>query len=798
MQFQYRVRKKGFSEEHAKPVVPRKSMTLHLETNTAPPAAPPPPAKKQPRKRHLVVKNAETKPAPTPVGQTQLSMDIHVMEEMKQKMSQQMTQQIHQQMQQQKDKYDSQIEHLKHEEAQKRKELQTFMELQERKRNDELKAFTEMHKRDMDTQKKAWLGEQEQKLQDQKKAWEDSCNRAIAEKEAWAKEYQTNLEHQKQSWVHEHEQAFERQKEAWLREQEDKLQRQKQEWMEAQQPSSPPPAAPPVELEKELAPALERYISQVINCSVPTEEPQTRFEQMIGPTIEKLVHKIINADYTEDVIIKTHNDNDNDDDNREDKDDNHSAGSLHYDDVYDFEIDNDSIQNIRSAYTNTVENPLKTKTSAPIRNLMSQTVNPLLTKKDREYMMETANAPQVVANVSPVELDTIYNKTSEEFFDNAMRSNVSLCKKWYTYGKGIEKDIVTDISVHKDSQALVVCGLFSTINMARVNNIALFDMDKKIWDGMKGGVSNMASCVEIHKGIVYVGGVFSQVGSSLETRHIAAYHIATKTWTPVCNELNSECTTMCVDTENDKLYIGGTFTGCNDVHMPYIGVYDIATETWSGLPGGGLNAACRSLCIDQQRKKLYAGGLFTRAGERDVSYIAEYDLTTHEWDDVSYGLQGYCNTLCLHENLLYAGGTFTCTGNEVNANNIACYDLDTKTWTNLREGVNGVCNTVVVDRTGNVFIGGSFTTENEHDTLLNRVGMYDPETQCWKSLDNYYHDTEHYTAKKKRAETGLSGTCKSLFVYNDTLYVGGSFSRAGDIEAGCIARYKIPDCKTEK
>jgi hypothetical protein len=285
----------------------------------------------------------------------------------------------------------------------------------------------------------------------------------------------------------------------------------------------------------------------------------------------------------------------------------------------------------------------------------------------------------------------------------------------------------------------------------------------------------------MHKSNIYVGGVFVTSGDGVSTKHISCFNTETKTWTPLGDGLNAECCTICIDAKYQKLYAGGTFTQSGNIMLPYIGVYNIENDTWERIVNGDLNAPCRTLYLDMNTSILYCGGLFTSIGQNDIHYIAEYTIKNQKWSSLSQGLQGYCNSIYVHENKLYAGGTFTCVGN-----NIAVFNILSREWSNLQYGLNGICNTIVVNNSGNVFVGGSFTCENETDQILNRIAMYNTTNQSWHPLQNYKSETtteEHLI--------GLDSTCKCLFMCNNNLYVAGSFQKAGNIDAGCIAKYKI-------
>jgi len=810
MQFQYRVRKKGSNAQNIEqtpnppnppipqnppnPPIPQKppktkqTMKLNLDSSFSSPTKNQPPV---PKKRILVVKKAEaitTKHTVSEEPKKQIALDVHVMEEMKSKMANQ----INQQLSQQKAAYEKQIQIIKNEDNTKLKELQEFTKTQEQIRKNDLREFTQKQQELINGQKSQWeteykkledkykktmeekekerqkeieharqreielekhreqykdLDREREREQERLRIQETEKNSLLEIQKKWFEDQQLLFQKQKEEWFKEQEKRQEDMKIQWIKTQDDKQEQMKQQWLKEYQRRMEEETKKNINFVKEndLEPALERFITQVISCTVDNESPETKFEQMIGPTIEKLVRKILDADNEE----KVDSDENTQDDER----------SVHYDDIYDFEIDDNSIQNIRNAL---------------IRN---NVVNPLFNKKEREHKALERNTQDLPS----LEMNNIYNNETEQYFDNELRSNVNTHKRWFTYGSGVQKDVITSIFVDTKTKNLIICGLFRTVNMCQVRNIAMFNYERKEWNSIGGGLDNMATCITKHKDYLFVGGVFSTVGNDIPAKHIAKYHFPTKKWSSLGEGLNSECCALCYDEKTDKLYAGGTFTYSGKDSLQYIGIYDIQSDTWQKLVGGELNAPCRTLFLDGNMRQLYAGGLFTSAGVENTSYIAQYDMENEVWKSLSQGLQGYCNSIYVHKHLLYAGGTFHCVGN-----NIAQYDIKTNTWKGLQEGLNGICNAVCVNNRGQIFVGGSFTNDNENDTVLNRVAMFDINENKWYPLENFYNtkNTEDY-------ETGLDSICKSMFITDENLFVVGSFQKAGNIDAGCIAKYKM-------
>jgi hypothetical protein len=310
--------------------------------------------------------------------------------------------------------------------------------------------------------------------------------------------------------------------------------------------------------------------------------------------------------------------------------------------------------------------------------------------------------------------------------------------------------------------------------------------------------SNIASCVciDTENDVLYVGGVFSKVGkneTSLDVKNIAAYYIKEKKWKRLGDGLNRECCSMVLDNVNKKLYAVGSFTQSGSKKMQYVGVYDIQKDQWDSLLGGNVNGPCRCI-IKVNENELYIGGLFTHAGTSDihVSYVAKYDLKLNTWSDLLGGLQGYCNALAYdkEDNSIYVGGTFSSVGsydNMLESNNIAKFHIDHQIWDNMNGGVNNMVNSIYMSNNDDLYVGGVFTHSND-EVLLNCIGKYDTKKMKWGSLDNNFIKGKSLNDNNN---IGINGTCKVLSMDEKSLFVAGKFEIAGDITANSIVRYMI-------
>lgn len=167
---------------------------------------------------------------------------------------------------------------------------------------------------------------------------------------------------------------------------------------------------------------------------------------------------------------------------------------------------------------------------------------------------------------------------------------------------------------------------------------------------------------------------------------------------------------------------------------------------------GGVNGTVNTIAADATNQIVYIGGSFTQATSGNpCSNVAAYisGIAGYDWIGLGGGVNGKVNVLLLHNNKLYAGGSFSSAGN-VGASNVAVYDITSGQWQALGTGVNGEVNALAIYN-GEVYAGGAFT-----DMLSKWNGT------AWQAVDNLL----------------ITGTVRALEVFNNELVVGGDFDIA--------------------
>ena len=492
------------------------------------------------------------------------------------------------------------------------------------------------------------------------------------------------------------------------------------------------------------------------------EGPITKFEEMIEPAVARIVQRIIKYDYAEEKRIGGETSSLNLD--------------INYDEVYDYDLQE------------------KGHFEAPPPGMY----NPM-------YNTPIENVPHT-DDTKILDIGKIYKMTTEDnkkFYDNELRADFKSSRKWLRFGNGIESGNVIDMVLDKMHRKIYIVGHFKHVNRIPIDNIAVYDMKEKTWNHVGNGVPSVATCVAVYEEeqIVFVGGVFTKVGkkdTQIFAHNIAAYYILQNKWVPLGEGLNRDCNTLVFDKTNKKLYAGGTFTQSGSQSMKYIGIYDLQSNTWTGLYGGEINGPCRTL-LKPNDTDLYIGGLFTHVGHADIhaSYVAKYNLENNTWSELSGGLQGYCNALAYDasENVVYVGGTFNSVGTKdftKNAHHIAKYDITNQSWDIMNGGVNNFVNSLSFDDVDHcLYVGGTFTHTYEENILLNRIGKYIPCSGKWSSLANHFQNSNIPTEDEGNDNVGLNGVCRVMNMDEKSLFIAGSFQIAGSITANSIVRYVV-------
>lgn len=307
-------------------------------------------------------------------------------------------------------------------------------------------------------------------------------------------------------------------------------------------------------------------------------------------------------------------------------------------------------------------------------------------------------------------------------------------------GEGIAVGIVNALAV--EAGVLYVAGSFTEVNTGApvaANNVARWNGSS--WQSLDGsggqGVDGPVLAMAVGAGQVYVGGSFANanVGATLTASRLASWNGSA--WSAIGSGggEGANNTVMAMAHINGELLIGGLFTGVNvGANIAASRVARWNGSTWSVLGSSslrqGLNGAARS--FHQIGSNLYVGGDFTVANlgsgagaPVSVQRIARWDGSL--WQVVGSGA-----------------------GNGTNS------------------GIRGLTSIGTT-----LYAAGVFTEANAGDPITaNRFAQWDGS--AWSAGSG---------------GGGINGTVNVVLAAPDGIYVGGSFSAAGDTAAGNVARW---------
>lgn len=229
--------------------------------------------------------------------------------------------------------------------------------------------------------------------------------------------------------------------------------------------------------------------------------------------------------------------------------------------------------------------------------------------------------------------------------------------------------------------------------------------------GVTGGVApGVYALIFSSDGSLYVGGDFTSANGVSYTAYVAKWNGST--FVAMGRGADAGVKAFAFGPDG-SLYVGGVFThmhdgaGSNVANTAYIAKWNGAA--WSAL-GTGMDAAVYSLAMGSDGI-LYAGGNFANAGGVACASIAKWNGTA--WSPLSSGMNSTVYGLCFGlDGILYAGGTFSTAGGLSCANTAK---WNGTSWSPLGTGLNSDIYSLATNPfTGNVYMGGAFTTMGGH------------------------------------------------------------------------------------
>jgi len=267
-------------------------------------------------------------------------------------------------------------------------------------------------------------------------------------------------------------------------------------------------------------------------------------------------------------------------------------------------------------------------------------------------------------------------------------------------------DFINVVAV--DSKGLVyVGGGFSSIGGVTANNVAVYNPTTQLWSALGSGVNNAVRAIAIDASDnVYFGGFFSSAGGST-SNGIARWNASSSTWSQIGGSTyTSFILSIKVNPYNSNVYVGGIFTSIGTLATAnYMAIYNPSSNTWAQFTNGTDSPVTGFVFTPTN---IYICGYFTQVnGNANFNRIASFNTSTSTWTTFGTGFDSLCNTMIGVGNLLYVGGQFTSANGNGSIQYIAQINTSTGVFSALPGGPNGSVEVLVSD-TNNIFVGGSF------------------------------------------------------------------------------------------
>jgi hypothetical protein len=266
---------------------------------------------------------------------------------------------------------------------------------------------------------------------------------------------------------------------------------------------------------------------------------------------------------------------------------------------------------------------------------------------------------------------------------------------------------------------------------------------------------------------VYVAGIFNTAGGVLAPG-LAKWNGSD--W----SSIGFAGAALALVSDGTNLYVGGSFTNAGGVLNTNIARYD--GTNWYSMGGGiGYYNSLNSYAYVLQLHNglLYAGGIFTNAGNIAATNVAVWDGSS--WSSLGSGPANGANNqvsaLAFQGDVLYAGGSFSVAGG-VSANGIAMWDG--ASWSALGAGCKGGVNCIGI-LGSDIYVGGGFT--NVGGVSARAFAKWDGISwTTWPTTDGVF-------------QYPLNDVANRMLVKDGSLYIGGNFNQAGDVIANHVVRY---------
>ena len=250
---------------------------------------------------------------------------------------------------------------------------------------------------------------------------------------------------------------------------------------------------------------------------------------------------------------------------------------------------------------------------------------------------------------------------------------------------------------------LIAGGSFTTAGGVNANSMARWD--GVAWSPLGAGLGFVAAVGEIlvlPNGDLIVGGSFTVAGG-VPANNIARWNGTS--WSALGAGTSGSVQTL-ARLPNGDIVAGGSFTAAGGIAVNYITSWD--GTAWSAL-GSGIAGSVGALAV-LANGDLVAAGWFNTAGGISANNIASWNGTA--WQPLGAGLTGGANFFGSTALVILPNGDLAAAGNYASWATGVSNDIrrwNGTSWSTFATGINGAVWTLLLQPTGELVVGGSFT-----------------------------------------------------------------------------------------
>ena len=335
---------------------------------------------------------------------------------------------------------------------------------------------------------------------------------------------------------------------------------------------------------------------------------------------------------------------------------------------------------------------------------------------------------------------------------------------WYSLGSGLDSTGRARALTIDETGELIIGGAFKTVSGTSAYNIARWSgfSGSALGNGIDGSVTTIAVGTN---GKLAIGGHFTTIGGQY-SRLVAERENGL--WRSPDSGISGEVRALTYGVNGD-LFAAGLRTDTSITGFTFNGG---ALRQWNGTTWSDIRTdyyLTYFSVVSKENCCIFTGGYSYNGSRYQIAMWDGTEVTpiSPGVKRASYDASPYVYAMAVDSSGdLYIGGVFDSAGS-IEAKNIAQWDGST--WQSLGDGLNGQIRALAIDRRGNLYAGGSF--DSAGGVYVSGIARWDGVS--WDSLS-----------------TGVKGSIFALACDDSgTLYVGGQFDTAGTIPVRNIASW---------